>query len=260
MEQPDLSKLLSDRVAVVTGAGRGIGSSVATTLARSGAKVVLASRSVGADVAASINEAGGSAVFVQANVADVGAPDRIIDAAIKSFGRVDILVNNAVVPALEHSAPVQDISPGAWRKQFSVNLDACLQLAQRGAIEMLRQGEGGRIVNISSIVAYLGVPGAAAYQTSKRALIGLTEALAIELAPSGINVNAVVPGFIRTRYDDPDDSEWRRRFLATGRLAARRMGDPRDIANVVLFLASPMASYVVGQAIIVDGGLSITLG
>ena len=252
---------LKGKTAIVTGGGRGIGEAIVYRFAREGANVVVASRSIGQEVARRALEKGGKAVFVQTDVANPDSVKEMVRTAVDQFGGLDILINNAAVGSTLYAAEIQDLSLEAWHELFSVNLDGVLLCAQAAAKQMIDQGRGGRIVNISSIMGVLGVRGCAAYQVAKRAVNGLTASLAIDLMPHGIVVNCIAPGWVDTRHnvETVKTPEWHQKYIATSRLPIKRQASPAEIAAVALFLSSDDCSYVVGQTLLVDGGLSLTL-
>ena len=252
---------LEGKTSIVTGGGRGIGEAIVYRFAQEGANVVVASRSVGEEVARNVVSDGGNAVFVQTDVADPESVKRMTRTAVDRFGGVDILINNAAVPAFPYAVNIQDLTLEALHELFSVNLDGALLCAQEAAKQMIAQGRGGRIVNISSIMGFLVVPRLSAYQIAKWALHGLTASLAIELIPYGIVVNCIAPGWIDTRHnvETAKTEEWYQKYIKTGRLPVRRQATPAEIAAATLFFASDDCSYVVGQTLVADGGLNLTL-
>lgn len=243
-------------VAIVTGAGRGIGAATAARLAADGAAVVVLDRIEDdtTGTVAAIKAAGGRAIGVACDVTSADQVDAAVDRAVTEFGRVDVLVNNAGV--------IRDnllfmMSEQDWDTVVDVHLRGAYLCSRAARTHMVRQ-RSGRIVNLSSIAA-LGNQGQANYSTAKAAVQGLTRTLAAELGPHGITVNAIAPGFVATAMTDetagrmgvaPD--EFRR--TAAERIPLRRVGSPDDIAGVVAFLAGADASYVTGQTIYVDGG------
>jgi len=245
---------LQDHVALVTGAGRGIGAALAKGLAREGAAVVVnyARSAAGAEaVVREIELAGGKAVAIQADVQELRDHDRLIAAALDRYGRLDILVNNA---GIEFREPFVTTTVEQWDQTLGVNLKGVFFLSQKAAHVMIRAGHG-KIVNISSVHDSAPLANRSAYAVSKGGLAMLTKALALELAPHRINVNALSPGAILT--------EMNREHLAdpevTGRLLSRipwnRLGDVEDCVGAAVFLASPESDYVTGATLYVDGGL-----
>lgn len=247
---------LDGRVAFVTGAGRGIGAATALRLAEDGARVVLADIDTEGckQGAAQIEQAGSQALAVSCNVADRADVEAAIQQAVERFGRLDILVNNAGV--LRDNLLFK-MSDDDWETVMNVHLKGAF-LCSRAAQAHMVQQKYGRIISLSSVSA-LGNRGQANYSTAKAGLQGLTKTLAIELGPFGITANAVAPGFIDTEMTratarrqghDPDQVI----EMASKSIPVRRVGQPRDVANVICFLASEEASYVTGQIIYVAGG------
>ncbi len=246
---------LKDRVAIVTGAGRGIGVALAKGLAREGAAVVVNySRSAAAAerVAAEIVAAGGRAVAVQADVRNLAEHQRLIDAAAQHFGGLSILVNNA---GLEYRESFLTTTEEQFDHTLGVNLKGAYFLSQKAARAMIQAGTGGRIINISSCHDTVPLNLRSAYGVSKGGLAMLTKSLALELAEHKINVNAVSPGAILTEMNNAALSvpEVRARLIA--RIPCNRLGDAEDCVGAVVFLASAESDYVTGATIYVDGGL-----
>ena len=255
--------MLGEKTAIVTGGGRGIGKAIAHRFAREGARVVIAEIDVpfGEEAAHEIGVTGGEAIFVHTNVADRNSVEGMVASAVDRFGGVDILINNAVLPSFPYAADIQDLALDAWHELFSVNLDGVLLCSQETAKQMIAQGRGGHIVNISSIMGLLGVPRLSAYQVAKRAVMGLTASMAIELISHGIVVNCIAPCWVDTRWnvETVKTQEWHDKYIKTGRLPIRRQATTDEIAAVTLFFSSDECSYIVGQTLLVDGGLSLTL-
>ncbi|MGC2855616.1 SDR family NAD(P)-dependent oxidoreductase [Novispirillum sp. DQ9] len=252
---PDPARPLHGRVAVVTGASRGIGRAVAERLAGAGADVVLtalrdpaALEVLAADIAA---RHGVRCLGVAGDVADAAAVSALFSTVHKTFKRLDILVNNA---GIMDDAPLGMIAADSLDRTLAVNLAGpllCLQTAAR----LMRRGGGGAVVNLGSLIGLRGAPGQAAYAAAKAGIVGLTLAAAKELGPAGIRVNAVAPGFIDTDMTARFDEAAR-----AGRIAATplgRLGTAEDVAAAVLFLASPEASFITGQVLGVDGGMVV---
>ncbi|MEM0313026.1 MAG: 3-oxoacyl-[acyl-carrier-protein] reductase [Candidatus Bathyarchaeia archaeon] len=240
---------LNGRVAVVTGAARGIGRAIALAFAREGTKVVVNDVADGSAVVEEIKALGGESIFVKADVTKFQGVKAIFDRALETFERVDILVNNAgiVRDALIHKMSLED-----WDAVIDVNLKGAFLCSKMAAECMMKQNYG-RIINISSVVAQMGNIGQVNYAASKAGLIGLTKALALELAKYGITVNAVSPGFTRTEMTLKVPEKILQRFIE--RIPLRRMAEPEEIANLVVFLASDHAGYITGQVIAINGGL-----
>ena len=244
---------LSGKSAIVTGSASGIGREIALTLAANGASVTVADRNLeGAEAVASrIEESGGSARAAPVDVTDSGQVDAAVEGAAAAYGSVDILVN---VAGFGFNSPIVDMREEDWDLVLGVNLKGQFLCARAAARRMIRQGNGGRIVNIASTAANNARYAGGAYCAAKAGVVQLTKVLALELGEHGITVNAVGPGFTETPATVESSEEYRSNFLA--QVPAGRSGRTSDIANAVLFLASPSAEYVNGQAIYVDGGYS----
>jgi 3-oxoacyl-[acyl-carrier protein] reductase len=241
---------LSGRVALVTGASRGIGRAVAMRLAAQGAQVVAAARGDhAAGVAAEIAAAGGRAEALALDVAEAGAADRSISAIVERQGRLDILVNNA---GIARDQLMLRMKRDDWDAVLATNLTGAFALTQAALKPMIKQ-RGGRIICISSVVGQAGNAGQANYAASKAGLIGFVKAVALEVASRGITANVVAPGLIDTdmtrNITGAARDEW-----AT-RIPLRRAGTPDDVAAAVCFLASEEASYITGQVLAVNGGM-----
>ena len=246
---------LSGRVAIVTGASRGIGKAIAEAYARAGAKVVLSSRKQAAldEVARSIRAAGGEAVGIAAHNGDKQALYALAQATVERFGRLDILVNNAATNP--HFGTLLEADDSFWRKTIDVNLMGNVWLTQ-AAVKQMRAGGGGKVINVASIVGlnpgrYQGI-----YSATKAGVISLTKTLATELGPDNIQVNAIAPGLVKTKFAQ---ALWGNEDLLAHVLArtpAGRIGQPDDIAGIALYLASSASDYTTGAVIVVDGGVS----
>jgi len=252
MEEPSLK----GRVAIVTGASRGIGRAIAIGLAREGADVVVnyVSQSAAAEeVVAEIRAAGGRAVAVQADVGDLTQHERLVAAACERFGRIDVLVNNA---AMTRREPFLEATAKAWDETMGVNLKGVYFLSQAVARVMTAQ-RSGKIINISSVHDVRPMLSNSIYNISKAGLVMLTKSLALELAEKGIQVNCVSPGAILTDETRPRlaDAAYRDKVLA--KIPARRVGEPEDVVGAVLLLASPASDYITGTTLYVDGGMSL---
>jgi 3-oxoacyl-[acyl-carrier protein] reductase len=241
---------LSDRVALVTGASRGIGRSIAEKLAARGAIVVAAARGENAaSVADVITKAGGRAESVSLDVTEPGAPERLVAATIERHKRIDILVNNA---GIARDQLMLRMKREDWDAVLATNLTAAFALTQAVLKPMIRQ-KGGRIISIGSVVGQSGNPGQANYAASKAGLIGFTKAVALEVASRGITVNVVAPGLIETDMTRAMTADAREEWAA--KIPLRRLGTPADIASAVCFLASDEASYITGHVLAVNGGM-----
>ncbi|MCR8845407.1 3-oxoacyl-[acyl-carrier-protein] reductase [Paenibacillus sp. SC116] len=243
---------LEGKVALVTGASRGIGRSVALKLASEGADVVVnyaGSEAAAADTVAAIEAMGRRAIAIRANVGKTQEADQLIQSTMEQFGRIDILVNNA---GITRDNLIMRMKEEEFDQVIETNLKGVFNCLKAVTRPMMKQ-RSGRIINISSVVGVLGNPGQANYVAAKAGVIGLTKASARELASRNITVNCVAPGFIETDMTDALSSEMREQLLHGIPLA--RLGQPEDIANAVLFLASNDSSYMTGQTIHVDGGM-----
>src|SRR3954464_13570983 len=245
-----MTKELTGRVAIVTGAGRNIGRAIALTLAEGGASVVVNARSNRAEadaVAREIETAGGKALVHIGDVADAVAVQAMANAAVKQFGRIDILLHNAASGAQQ---PFAEMSYAAWREILDVTLDGTF-LCAKACLAALRKSGAGTIVNIGGLSAHTGAKNRAHVVTAKAGIIGLTRALAHDLADDGIPVNCVVPGLIGTPRptDKPDPAQHLIHQTITG-----KRGLPEDVAATVRFLCGPGARYINGQAIHTNGG------
>jgi len=242
---------LKDKVALVTGSARGIGREIALTLAREGADLLLTDIDEAgiAQLAQEIKALGNKALAVKADVADPLAVEELVAKGMAEFGRLDILVNNAGIARDNLIIRMKDEE---WDQVLTVNLKSAFLLSRAVGKIMLKQ-KSGRIVNISSVVGLMGNPGQVNYAASKAGLIGFTKSLARELASRGITVNAVAPGFIQTAMTDKLPPEARDRLAAAIPLGF--LGESRDVAQAVAFLAGDSARYLTGQVINVDGGM-----
>jgi meso-butanediol dehydrogenase/(S,S)-butanediol dehydrogenase/diacetyl reductase len=255
---------LKGKVALVTGGARGIGRAISERLASEGASVaVLALHRRSAEAAATdIARHGGRALAIEANVCDEGAMTRAVADTVAAFGRLDIMVNNAGTIAI---APVVETSAETWDRVIAVNLRGVFLGCRAAARQLIAQGEGGRIINGSSGAGRRGGQLIAAYTASKFGVIGLTQALAVELAPHGITVNAYCPGHITsTPMWEAIDAALTKRSgeqLGSARRAAEsepplgRAGRPEEVAAAVAYLASDEAGFVTGESLLIDGGL-----
>jgi 3-oxoacyl-[acyl-carrier protein] reductase len=241
---------LSGRVALVTGASRGIGRAIAQRLAGQGAFVVAAARADNAKaVAGEIAAGGGKAEFATVDVSEPGSPEQLVSGTLERHGRIDILVNNA---GITRDQLMLRMKRDDWDAVIATNLTAAFTLTQAALKPMIKQ-RGGRIICISSVVGQSGNAGQANYAASKAGLIGFAKAVALEVASRGITVNVVAPGMIETdmtrAITDSAREEW------AAKIPLRRLGTPDDIASAVCFLASDEAAYITGHVLAVNGGM-----
>lgn len=245
---------LQGKVAVVTGASKGIGAGIAKGLAAAGAAVVVnyASSREGADrVVADIAKAGGKAVAVQGDVAKAADVERLFAEAKKAYGRVDVLVNNAGVYQF---APIEEVTEALFHRQFNTNVLGLLQASREAAKHF--GAEGGNIINISSVASQLGLPGTSVYAATKGAVDTITQVLAKELAPKKIRVNSINPGGVETEGTHAAGvigSDFEKQMVAQTPLG--RIGQPEDIASIAVFLASNDSAWLTGEKLIASGGM-----
>lgn len=246
---------LAGRVALVTGAARGIGRAICVGLAQEGAKVVVdyASRAAEAEKTVALVEAAGGEAFAhQADVADAAAVDAMVALAVERYGRLDILVNNAALTGVHRDWT--QVTESDWDRSLAVNLKGCF-LAFRAAYPHLVEGGCGRVVNISSVTFLTGQGHLLDYVSSKGGMVGFTRSLARDVGKDGITVNAITPGAVLTEAElesFPDQDEVARQMAALQSIPRR--GLPQDVANGVVFLASDEASFITGQTLNIDGG------
>ena len=246
--------MLTDKIALVTGASRGIGAAIAKAFAKEGAAVIINYNGSGEKAQAVADEIilnGGAAEIYQCSVADFDACRQMIETLVKKYGRIDILVNNAGIT-----------KDGLLMKMSEEDFDSVIDINLKGAFHTIRhmsryflKQRSGKIINISSVSGILGNAGQANYSASKAGVIGLTKSTASELGSRGIQVNAIAPGFIETDMTDAMQAEAKERM--TDAIPLKRIGKPEEIADLAVFLASAKSDYITGQVIAADGGMSI---
>ena len=242
---------LDGRTAIVTGASRGLGRSIAVGLAEAGADLALVHRSGGSDTQELVEALGRRCVTIRADLADSGSVATIVGETAGKLGGIDILVNNA---GIIRRAPLTELTEKDWDDVMDVNIRSLFFLSQAVAKVMIEQGRGGKIVNVASMLSFQGGIRVASYTASKSAVLGLTRLLANELAPHGINVNGIAPGYMatdntRALREDPVRNE-----AILERIPAGRWGSPEDLQGAAVFLASDASQYMHGYTIAVDGG------
>lgn len=243
---------LEGRVALVTGASAGLGAAIAVALANAGADVVCHGNTrTPDDTSKTITELGRQSLSLRGDLADRATPQSLIDSTLQRFGKLDILINNA---GTIRRAPAVDYSDEDWDLVLEVNLTSLFRLSRMAARQMLERKEGGKIVNIASMLSFQGGITVPAYAASKGAVAQLTKALANEWAKHGINVNAIAPGYMRTDNTAALQKDETRSRQILERIPAGRWGEPEDLAGAAVFLSSPAADYVHGHILAVDGG------
>lgn len=240
---------LNDKVVVVTGSARGIGRTIALEFAKEGANVIINDISDGTPVVEEIEKMGREAIFIKANISDKEEAEKLINKTVEKFGRIDVLVNNA---GITRDALIHKMSEENWNDVINVNLKGTFNCS-KAAAKFMREQKYGRIISISSIVGQRGNVGQVNYAASKAGIIGLTKALALELARYGdITSNAVSPGWVNTEMARAVPEKILQRVIEA--IPFHRLAEPEEVANLVVFLASDKAKYITGQVIAVNGG------
>jgi NAD(P)-dependent dehydrogenase (short-subunit alcohol dehydrogenase family) len=253
---------LAGKVAIVTGASRGIGEAIAHTYAQAGAKVVLASRKLEGltTVADAITSAGGQATAIAAHMGEQSAIKELVQKTLETYGGIDIVVNNAATNP--HFGPLLTSEESMWDKTLDVNLRGYFRLIRETVPHMIERG-GGKIINLASIAGITPSPGMALYGITKAAVIMMTRSLAVELGPNNIQVNAIAPGFIKTKFSQAIWGNDQINDMLVKATPAGRIASVEELMGMALYLASPASSFTTGQAFVVDGGLtqsSVTIG
>jgi 2-deoxy-D-gluconate 3-dehydrogenase len=242
---------LTGKVAIVTGAGRGLGQGAALGFAEAGADLALVDILNTDETAKRARALGRRVCQIQANLLERAAARRIADTTIQELGSIDILLNNA---GIIRRAPLLEFTEKDWDEVIQINESTVFFLSQAVAKQMVKQGRGGKIINIASLLSFQGGIRVPSYTAAKSAVMGLTRLMANELAPHRINVNAVAPGYMATDNTAPLRADPQRSAEILGRIPAGRWGDPEDLQGALVFLASSASDYVTGYTLAVDGG------
>ena len=242
---------LTGKVAVVTGAGRGLGQGAAVGFAEAGADLALVDVISTDETARRVRALGRRVCQVQANLLERASVQRIVETTVKELGGIDILLNNA---GIIRRAPLLEFTEKDWDEVIQINESAVFFLSQAVARQMVQQGRGGKIINIASLLSFQGGIRVPSYTAAKSAVMGLTRLLANELAPHRINVNAIAPGYMATDNTAPLRADPQRSAEILARIPAGRWGEPEDLQGALVFLASAAADYVTGYTVAVDGG------
>ena len=246
---------LENKVAAVTGSSLGIGRAIALAFGREGASVAINYRShpeEGQEAVQEIEKGGGKAISVQADVSEPEGVKRLIQQTVKEFGRLDVMVNNA---GIEQKIPFLETPLEVWEKVISVNLTGVWLGCQEAASQMVSQGDGGRLINVSSVHEDLPMPTNSTYCAAKGGVRMLMRTIAVELAPHGITVNNIAPGAIETSININLDEHPDQRHEVLSEIPLGRIGRPEDVASLAVFLASDASSYSTGSTFFVDGGM-----
>jgi 2-dehydro-3-deoxy-D-gluconate 5-dehydrogenase len=242
---------LDGKVAVVTGAARGLGQGMAVALAEAGADITAVDIIDCAETLGIIKKLGRKAIAIKLDLCAAGAPQKIVDQTVSVLGRLNILVNNA---GIIRRADFLDFPEKDWDDVMNLNIKAVFLLSQVSARQMVKQGNGGKIINVASMLSFQGGIRVPSYTSSKSAVMGLTRLMACELGPNGINCNSIAPGYMATDNTTALRADEKRNADILARIPTGRWGTPEDLQGAVVFLASAASDYVNGYTIAVDGG------
>ena len=242
---------LDGRVAVVTGASRGLGQGMAVALAEAGGDIAAVDVIPCAETVDRVKQLGRKAIAIQLDLSAASAPQKIVDQTVAELGHLDILVNNA---GIIRRADFLEFSEKDWDDVMNLNIKAVFLLSQASARQMVQQGKGGKIISVASMLSFQGGIRVPSYTSSKSAVMGLTRLMACELGPKGISCNAIAPGYMATDNTAALRADEKRSADILARIPAGRWGTPEDLQGAVVFLASPASDYVNGYTIAVDGG------
>lgn len=242
---------LDGKVAIVTGAARGLGQGMAMALAEAGADLSLVDVLLTDETKQLIEKIGSKAIGIQTDLSSISCVDQIVESTLNRFGRIDILVNNA---GIIRRAPITEFSEKDWDDVININQKTLFFLTQKVAEVLIKQGDGGKVINTASMLSFQGGILVPSYTASKSAVMGLTRLMANELAPHNINVNAIAPGYMATDNTAALRADKERNNAILNRIPAGRWGKPDDLKGIAVFLASDASSYMQGYTVAVDGG------